>query len=270
MLSFNNQQSIMLRCEAGTVRLSRGFAVHRLEIQLELRATGLPASTICELQAELSTGGHVGRWLSTAAPARVAVNDATSCILKFPLTNEQLLALEEHRAGGPLRLQLRVNAFLPQLSEHPQFIQADTDEHLQIPASVWNDALEGLDAAITLTLTIALPSAEGAHREAADYLREARRLLNAGECDKAIVSARQAMERAEAIAQWPTISKTDDLRQRNQAQRWKAIYKAAFDQASGAQHADEVTKDFTYSRREAEALIGIAASLLKSVPSPNA
>jgi hypothetical protein len=31
-----------------------------------------------------------------------------------------------------------------------------------------------------------------------------------------------------------------------------------------------VTKDFTYSRREAEALIGIAASILKSVLTPSA
>ncbi|MFF1605871.1 hypothetical protein ACFVYV_52765 [Streptomyces mirabilis] len=60
----------------------------------------------------------------------------------------------------------------------------------------------------------------------------------------------------------------DDLFQRSQAQRWRAIYKAAFDQASGAEHADEVTKDFTYSRGEAEALIGIAASLLRAVPAP--
>jgi hypothetical protein len=50
-------------------------------------------------------------------------------------------------------------------------------------------------------------------------------------------------------------SKSDDLHERSQAQRWRAIYKAAFDQASGAEHADEVTKDFSYSRGEAEAMI---------------
>ena len=104
------------------------------------------------------------------------------------------------------------------------------------------------------------PGFDGAQRDAAGYLQDARRLLHDGEFDKAIGSARQAMERILAVADWPSISKNDDLFQRSQAQRWRAIYKAAFDQASGAEHADEVTKDFTYSRREADALIGIAGS----------
>jgi hypothetical protein len=76
------------------------------------------------------------------------------------------------------------------------------------------------------------------------------------------------MERAEAAAQWPRTAKDDDLRSRSQAQRWRAIYRAAFDQASGAVHEDEVTKEFVYNRREAEALIGIGAALLKAGPDP--
>jgi hypothetical protein len=76
------------------------------------------------------------------------------------------------------------------------------------------------------------------------------------------------MERALAAAQWPGITRADELQQRSQEQRWRAIYKAALDQASGAAHEDEVTKDFAYTRREAEALIGIAAALLKAAPGP--
>lgn len=268
MLHFDNQRSITVRPDAATITLHQGFAVHRLEIQTELRARGLPDAAYCDLHADLFTAGPGRRWLSTAAQSRVAVTDTASCTLKFPLSNEQLLALEEDREGGPLRLQLALRGYLPQTSQDPGLTQADTEEHVQIPASVWSDALENLGTAVALTLSIPLPSAAGAHREAAAYLKEARRLLNTGEYDKAIGSARQAMERAFAIGRWPTISKNDDLQQRTQEQRWKAIYKAAFDQASGAEHADEVTKDFTYTRREAEALVGIAASLLKSVPGP--
>jgi hypothetical protein len=99
-------------------------------------------------------------------------------------------------------------------------------------------------------------------------LKGARRLLNAGNIDAAIVSARGAMERAEAAGQWPGITKADDLRSRSQDQRWRAIYRTAHDQASGAAHEDEVTKEFAYTRREAEALIGIAAALLKATPGP--
>lgn len=78
------------------------------------------------------------------------------------------------------------------------------------------------------------------------------------------------MERALDLAQWPSITKNDELRERAQGQRWRAIYKAVFDQASGAEHADEFTKDFNYSRAGAEALTGIAASLLKIAPAPMA
>ncbi|MFF7887568.1 hypothetical protein ACFZDJ_25240 [Streptomyces sp. NPDC007896] len=55
------------------------------------------------------------------------------------------------------------------------------------------------------------------------YRQDARRLLHDGEFDKAIGSARQAMERILAVTDWPAISKNDDLFQRNQAQRWRAI-----------------------------------------------
>lgn len=41
--------------------------------------------------------------------------------------------------------------------------------------------------------------------------------------------ARQTMERILAVTDWPAISKNDDLFQRSQAQRWRAIYEAAFD-----------------------------------------
>jgi hypothetical protein len=268
MLSFDNQRSVQVRVDPSDLTLRRGFAVHRLELQVELRSRGLDDGTVCELQADLSTGRHAGRWLSAATPVRVALFDATNCMLKFPLSNEQLLALEDHRAGDPLPLRLSINAFLPQLSTAPAFVSADTEENLRVPASVWNEELERLDTAVTFTLTIPLPATQGSQREAADYLREARRLLNAGEIDKAIGSARQAMERAFALAQWTGITKNDDLQERTQEQRWRAIYKAASDQASGALHADDMTKDFSYTRREAEALIGVAASLLKAAPGP--
>ncbi|MFD9511251.1 hypothetical protein [Streptomyces mirabilis] len=133
---------------------------------------------------------------------------------------------------------------------------------------MWQTELERLGTSFGFALAIPLHAPSGAQRDAAVYLQDARRLLHDGEFDKSIGSARQAMERILAAAGWPSISKNDDLFQRSQAQRWRAIYKAAFDQASGAEHADEVTKDFTYSRGEAEDLIGIAASLLRAVPAP--
>jgi hypothetical protein len=92
--------------------------------------------------------------------------------------------------------------------------------------------------------------------------------LNAGEYEKPSGQPARQRSASRPSARGRPISKNDDLRQRSQGQRWKAICNAAFDQASGAEHADEVTKDFIYTRRETEAVIGIAASLLKSVAGP--
>ncbi|MFK4687740.1 hypothetical protein [Streptomyces pristinaespiralis] len=59
---------------------------------------------------------------------------------------------------------------------------------------------------------------------------------------------------------WPG-SKPD--RDRTVDERWAAIRKAVEDQASGNLHKDGVTKDFSYSRTDAETLIAMAAALLR-------
>lgn len=59
---------------------------------------------------------------------------------------------------------------------------------------------------------------------------------------------------------WP--GKRPD-KDRTPGERWAWIRAALEDQASGALHKDAVTKPFTYSRTEAEALIAMAAALLR-------
>jgi hypothetical protein len=55
MLSFDNQRSVQVRVDPTALTLRRGFAVHRLELQVELRSRGLDDGTVRELQADLST-----------------------------------------------------------------------------------------------------------------------------------------------------------------------------------------------------------------------
>lgn len=265
MLQFENTQYVQIRIDPTQVSLAPGFDVHRLTIAAELLPAGLEHNLLCEVEAEIYVARPAWRWLATAKPTRVALrnHNQSALQLSFPLTNQQLLSLEEHRAGQDLLLELKISGFF-------QFTNgsAESSEQIRVPASVWQTELERLGGSFGFALAIPLPAPSGAQRDAASYLQDARRLLHDGEFDKAIGSARQAMERILSVADWPQISKNDDLHQRSQAQRWRAIYKAAFDQASGAEHADEVTKDFSYSRGEAEALIGIAASLLRAVPAP--
>ncbi|MBO1332573.1 hypothetical protein [Streptomyces sp. VRA16 Mangrove soil] len=266
MLQFGNTQHVQVRIDPTRANLLRGFDVHRLTISAELLPSGFDHDPLCELNADIHVAHPNERWLATAKPMRVSLANHSSTGLRFtfPLTNRQLLDLEEHRAGHDLLLELEISGF--RQFDHSS---AESREQVRVPASVWQNELERLGSAFGFALAIPLPAPNGARRDAASFLQNARRLLHDGEFDKAIGSARQAMERVLAAADWPPISRNDDLHQRSQAQRWRAIYKAAFDLASGAEHADEITKDFAYSRGEAEALIAIAASLLRAVPAPS-
>lgn len=264
MLQFGTSSYIQTSADVSSVYLSKGVDTHRLEVQLQLAATGLESGALCHLSVDLHTTGTTDAcWLASAPQQTLYLHSSTSARLQIPLTNNQIIALTDRYAGKPVPLELKITALLPATTD-----RAECQLGLRVPASVWQDAVETLAAAVTTTLTIGLPTADGTQREGAEYLLEARRLLNAGEIDSSIVAARQAMERAEALAGWPGITKADDLRERTQSQRWRAIYRTAFDQASGAQHADEVTKDFHYSRAEAEALLAIAHALLQVAPKP--
>ncbi|WP_369192422.1 hypothetical protein [Streptomyces sp. R08] len=265
MLQFDTTQYVQIRIDPTRVSFTAGCDVHRLTITTELVPKGLEFDNMrCEVTGQLYLSSP-WKWLAVATPVRVSLTNHsdTNVQLAFSLTNQQLLSLEEHRAGQELALELNVGGFF-----QSTLASAESREQIRVPASVWQTQLERLGTSFGFALAIPLHGPSGAQREAAVYLQDARRLLYDGEWDKAIGSARQAMERILSVADWPPISRNDDLFQRSQTQRWRAIYKAAFDQASGAEHADEVTKDFTYSRGEAEALIGIAASFLRAVPTP--
>jgi hypothetical protein len=186
--------------------------------------------------------------------------------MAFPLTSSQILGIEENRLGQRPGFTLKLYGFLPQ--DPTAGLNQESSDYFTIAASTWLDLIERVSPAVAFTIPVPIAVTDSALAEGAALLKEARRQLNTGDFDAAIVTTRKVMERAQAAANWPGITRNDDPQARSQDQRWRAIYKAAFDQASGATHEDEVTKDFTYNRREAEALIGIAAALLKAAPGP--
>lgn len=259
--------SLGVNIDSENATLAGGFGVYPLTLPLRLSPMGFERGTVIEVSGELEVHGNPGYWLAASArPVRVSFHGSpTSCSLTFPLTSAQILGIEEHRSGSRPGFNLKLHGVLP---GDPADTGQDSTENFAIASSTWLDLIERISAAVAFTIPIPILIASGAQAEGAELLKEARRHLNSGNIDAAIVSARGAMERAEAAGQWPRTSKDDDLRSRSQDQRWRAIYKAALDQASGAAHEDEVTKEFAYTRREAEALIGIAAALLKAAPGP--
>jgi hypothetical protein len=179
------------------------------------------------------------------------------------LTGAQLLALEAQRAGD-LRLELDVRAFLPQADGYPG--ANEVTEHITVAESRWRQQLEGLGRSLGVEMTIPFPLGDGPRQAAADYLREAQRRLGANDVDGAILEVRRALEQIRMSSgwAWPGSKKTRD--QRTADERWATIRAALEDQASGALHADAGTKDYAYSRTEAETLIAAAAALMRLLP----
>jgi hypothetical protein len=137
VLEFDIHQYAQIRIDPTRIGLTAGFDVHRLTVSPELLPSGLDGPALCEIEADISVAGPDGRWLATAASTRVGLNNhnTMSVRLSFPLTNQQLLSLEEHRAGQDLLLELNVRAFLP-------LGFAESREQFRVPASVWQTELE--------------------------------------------------------------------------------------------------------------------------------
>jgi hypothetical protein len=260
-------KTIGVNVDGENASFTQGYGVYPLGLQVTLTPYGFDNTTVLEFAAELERYGNPGYWLGSATrPVRVGLGAPTACRLAFPLTSSQILGIEENRSGQRPGFNLRLYGYLP--TDPGAGLNQESSVHFSIAASTWLDLIERVTPAVAFTIPVPIAVAGGALAEGATLLKEARHQLNAGDFEAAAVTARKVMERAQAAANWPTINRNDDLQTRSQDQRWRAIYKAAFDQASGAIHEDDVTRDFSYSRREAEALIGIAAALLKAAPGP--
>ncbi|MGW3521843.1 hypothetical protein [Streptomyces hydrogenans] len=115
--------------------------------------------------------------------------------LVFPVTNQQLLDIEEHRQGHDLQLELHICGFLAYSAK-----AADSRELFRIPVSTWQNEIQHLGASFGFALSIPLQGPSGARQEATEYLQQGRWLLYDGVPGKAIDSARQVMERTLAGA----------------------------------------------------------------------
>ena len=186
--------------------------------------------------------------------------------LRYLLTSAQLIALEQNRSGD-LQLQLEIEAVLPQarVDLHPGASNAVL--YISVAESRWRQQLTGLGKSLAVEMAIPFPAEDDPRQEAVTLLRAAQRQLGGGpeEIDAAILKVRQALEYIGRCGwHWPGLNK--DKKQRTQDERWAWIRSALEDQASGAVHADAVTKNFVYTRDEAEVLIAMTAALLRLVP----
>jgi hypothetical protein len=254
-----------------SVMIARGMGTHYIQVQLQV---GIPevsaaAGRLLLLETTLyapqgATGGRVPLASATVSVPFNPSGEIRLPVLQFLVTNAQVQALEQHR-NGDLRLELQVNAVLPQAaSGFPGATQVI--EYITIAESRWRQQLAGLGRTFGVEMLIAFPDDDEVRLAVGGFLRQAQRLLGGTEIDAAMLQVRKALETIKNTGSWPWPVGKKDKGEITAGERWALIRAAAEDQASGAMHVDPGTKDHIYSRAEVEALIAITAALLNVLP----
>jgi hypothetical protein len=255
-----------------SVWISKGMGTHYFQIQLEV---GIPqvtkaAGRLLALETTLytPTGANSPRVPLASASISVPFNpegEVRRQTLLYIITNAQLQALEQQRTGD-LRLELQVDGVLPQATTaFPGGTRVT--EHISIAESRWRQQLAGLGRTLGAEMLIPFPEGDEPRRAAADFLREAQRLLGGSEIDSAMLQVRKALETIKNAAtwNWPGRKAKGEV---TADERWALIRAAMEDQASGAMHVDPGTRNYKYTRTEVETLIAMTAALLRVMTLP--
>lgn len=278
-MKFGDGTHIRLRAPeqhgVAAVGLLPGLGAHRLAVRIEAEpchvADGVNHFTLAgEIRAAEGIG-WIGSFLPTPVPLRTKAT-SVAVDLVVPVNSAQLLALEEHRAGGDLAVLLDLQGTLPQSTAHPV---TDLQETYRVAASTWERQLESVGLTASFTVNVPLPMAHGPIRQAAEHLRTADRQITAGEYTDAIRETRLALTSMRKLGVWPSggAKKRDDQDQAHrygilldritdQADGYAEVIQAAFNQSSGPQHNDGAIASAAWTRADAVALNALAAALL--------
>jgi hypothetical protein len=161
-------------------------------------------------------------------------------------------------------LELRIRGYLPGVNGYPG--SSDVTLNIRIAESTWRQQLAGLGRLLGVDMVIPFPGDDDPLREAVEHLREAQRQLSGNEIKSAMLHVRQALETVKNLSAWTLPGAKKEKGQVTANERWARIRMAIEDQASGAMHVDPGTKDYLYSKSEAEVLIAMTAALLRIVP----
>jgi hypothetical protein len=255
-----------------SVWISKGMGTHYLQMQLQV---GIPqvaeaAGRLLILDTTLytPTGATSPRVPLASSGVSVPFNpegEIRRPTLLYLITNAQLLALEQERAGD-LRLELQIDGVLPQATTaFPGGTRVT--EHISIAESRWRQQLAGLGRTLGAEMLIPFPDDDEPRKAAADFLRDAQRLLGGSEIDSAMLQVRKALETIKNAKTWNWPGKKDKG-EVTADERWALIRAAMEDQASGAMHVDPGTRNYNYTRTEVETLIAMTAALLRVMTLP--
>lgn len=246
-----------------SVSLTPGAGVHRLSIPVTMISVGLGEGLPIQLSGELYMQfENAHRWLGPLHLKQLA----THCFqtieqLTCTLNDGQLLAIEAIRTGRDIQLRMHLEAVLlhPVDGLHP-VVQAQ--EATLIPAETWARQLESLGNAVAMEVLVLLPCDSSELQKAVTRVREAKGHIVDGRYEEAIVKARAALDYVRYVNPADSSAQLTKARQRTQSQRWSVLVDSLYSLASGANHDDEVTKDFMWSRDDAVMVVAAVAGLL--------
>lgn len=255
------------RCPGQRVDLQGdGCPFLRLQLEVGVPEVGPEAGRLLCLETTLyapqAVGSSVPLALVNVSVPFKPIGEIRRQDLQYILTNAQLLAMEQCRSGD-LRLELQVRGVLLQATGFPGASPATL--HISVAESRWRQQLAGLGRTLGVEMTIPFPADDEPLRAVADFVREAQRLLGGNEIDSAMLQVRKALETITKIGGWNWPGNKKIKEERTAEEWWAWIRLALEDQASGALHEDAGTKGYSYSRAEAETLIGMTAALLRIV-----
>jgi hypothetical protein len=245
------------------VTLAAGAGVHRLSLAVTFTSRGLPPGLPVQFTGDLYLDLHdAHQWIAPLHALQVPVREfEVPYQLTAGITDNQLLAIEKLRAGRDLNLAFHLTAVLL----HPLdgiWPVKEAEEHVTVQSGTWARQLDGLGTAAFTEVLVPLPFDAGEMRKAADRLRQARTHTADGDYEDAVRTARLALDYVRRTVPHDPKAFSVNPRQRTLEQRWDVLTEALFSVASGANHDDEVTNDFTYSRDDAVMIIAAIAGLL--------
>ena len=265
------------------IHLTPGVANHRIVLPTQIAATWLNAQDPASNAQVLVTGTIWTEqpsflWVAGLAAQVLSIRGyAAGEELVVSLTDDQLICLERARGQDDMALRLKLQATLltPPDGVHPV---AHEEVPVRIPRTRWLELLDQAGTEVGVLVRVSSPLTDSALSpppavsdenaaslaQAAARLRQARAELRDQQWEHCVATCRRVLENISRLVSIPSGKSVTNTpgEQRNQEQRWAAIYWDVKSMASAAHHDDSTTEGFSWSRADAEAILAATAGLL--------
>ncbi|KAA8769434.1 hypothetical protein [Burkholderia pseudomallei] len=280
-MSLTYQSHIVVEPSIGGVFGAAGVGVKLLQFSFNFALVpwqqGDPDIRIDSLSAKVSVVPRAGgiRYLGRGefempqTFRRLPNGGRSSSLLRVDVTDSQLLALEDLRGSGGLEFEVQLTG-----RGHSPRETVPVEDRLRhtVNLSDWAQVLGQLGFADIFVLGVEMPVGPIPNElaSAVKLLRDAQRLLVAGEYELVVASCRQALDSMQAVLERDTEIKSvrteRSMRPRDQSklQRALAILDAVRHYTHLAHHVDGDGRAEWYSRKDATMVLTTSCALLTS------